>query len=115
MPSPKGIWRLVISSALLVLPRGSRCLPRPSLGDEPYHRSRRSDGDSGSIMVIAFSGMVLIALVYVLVIGWRKTEPLSKVQTEQQQHDSNGESPPETSQVGGRVHVEAEGRTLSAE
>ena len=63
-------------------------------------------------MVITFGAVVLLALAYVLAIGWERTKPKSRVQTEQPQCVSDHQSPPEVVQVGGRVHTASMERDL---
>jgi hypothetical protein len=56
----------------MLLSASSICLPRPSPANESFRLSQRSDSDSGSIMAIVFSAIVLVALAYALTIGLGK-------------------------------------------
>jgi hypothetical protein len=88
--------------ALILLPRRTIGLPRSGRADGVVSLGRRSDSDSGSIMVIIFSAIVLVALAYALVIGWEKTKPKPEAQSEQSRPLSAEESGPEMPRVGER-------------
>jgi hypothetical protein len=57
-----------------------------------FHLIRRPDSDSGRVMVILFCDIALIALAYVLAIGWTKTKITSRTWTTQAQPASGRES-----------------------
>jgi hypothetical protein len=104
-----------MASALILLPTSSTCLPRPNPANGPFRLGRRSDSDSGSILVVIFSAIILVALAYALAIGWEKTKLKPDTQSEQTQSLSDHESPPEIAQGGERVCTPTAERSLCVE
>jgi hypothetical protein len=115
MPFPTVMLTPIIASALMLLPASSICMPRPSRANESFRLSQRSDSDSGSIMVIVFSAIVLVALIYALAIGWERTKEEANAQTGQTHPLSDDESPPEMVQAAERLYTPTAERSLCAE